>query len=112
MEFPRLCFVLFHGWRAAALRRVHYGERTMIRISTLALAIAIVAPIAPAAMAQTGGSPAVAAHKAKMPNKEPKFESRRPLYNMAPGNAPVLGRDDPAGTGGGSIGYNKMLYNW
>jgi hypothetical protein len=112
MEFSRLGFVLVRGWRAAALCRGHHGERTMIRISTLALAIAFAVATAPVAMAQTGGSPAVAAHKAKMPNKEPRFESWRPLYNMAPGNAPTLGRDDPAGTGGGSIGYNKMLYNW
>jgi len=36
----------------------------------------------------------------------------RPLYNMAPGSALVNGRDDPAFTGGGSLGYNQMIYNW
>jgi hypothetical protein len=31
---------------------------------------------------------------------------------MAPGSAPANGRDDPAFTGGGSLGYNQMIYNW
>ena len=40
------------------------------------------------------------------------MQHARPLYNMAPGSAPVNGRDDPAFTGGGSLGYNQMIYNW
>jgi hypothetical protein len=76
----------------------------MIRIAMLALAATgAVAVTAPAAMARTSS----AAHKAKAP----RYENSRPLYNMAPGDAPALGRDTPAGTGGGSTGYNKMLYN-
>ena len=93
----------------------------MTKFATLALVVAIVAlgPAGPA-MAQTGGaSPSVAttSPKAKaFPAKAfpAKVAPRlaRPLYNMAPGSAPVNGRDDPAFTGGGSLGYNQMIYNW
>lgn len=33
------------------------------------------------------------------------------LYNVVPLDAP-RNPDDPAATGGGSIGYNQMIYNW
>ncbi|HEX4411825.1 MAG TPA: hypothetical protein VH206_23880 [Xanthobacteraceae bacterium] len=78
----------------------------MIKITTLALATAFAAAaMAPSAMAQSA-SPKIA-HKARAPH----YESGRPLYNMAPGTSSPLGRDTPAGTGGGSTGYNQMLYN-
>jgi hypothetical protein len=36
------------------------------------------------------------------------------IYNVAPGYNVQRGSDenDPASTGGGSLGYNQNLYNW
>jgi hypothetical protein len=36
----------------------------------------------------------------------------RPLYNVAPQSRAPVNSDDPALTGGGSIGYNQNIYNW
>jgi hypothetical protein len=108
MEFIGLAPVLCVG-RAAWNCRVT-GEKDMTKFATLALAATIAGGVAGSAMAQTGGvSPSAAApsHKAKV-----SVRHARPLYNMAPGSAPVNGRDDPAFTGGGSLGYNQMIYNW
>jgi len=33
------------------------------------------------------------------------------LYDVVP-QYPLLNANDPAATGGGSIGYNQMIYNW
>ena len=81
----------------------------MIKVSTVALAatIAALGMAAPASAQTSGPSTSVAApsHKAKAPRP-----SDRPLYNMAPGAAWSRSGDDPAATGGGSIGYNQMLY--
>jgi hypothetical protein len=87
----------------------------MIRISALAFSVALVAQgTASSAVAQTilapqsASPPSVASHKANAIR-----HGARPLYNMAPGNYPARGgSDDPAVTGGGSIGYNQMIYNW
>ena len=83
------------------------------KVATVALVAAMAASMAAMAtpsFAQTNaGTPAATApaHKAKAP-----AQHARPLYNMAPGSAPANGRDDPAFTGGGSLGYNQMIYNW
>jgi hypothetical protein len=110
MEFIACGPVLLPG-RAAWKCRVT-GEKNMTKFATLALVVAIAAAgMAGSAMAQTGGtSPSVAPapHKAKASAQQ----RARPLYNMAPGSAPVNGRDDPVFTGGGSLGYNRMIYNW
>lgn len=34
------------------------------------------------------------------------------LYDVVPPSAPSGLSDDPASTGGGSIGYNQMIYKW
>jgi hypothetical protein len=96
-------------WAGGMYLPGHQERRTMIRVSALALAIAVAAAgtVSPASAQTSTASPSVASHKTKASG-----QSARPLYNMAPGNGPVLGRDSPAGTGGGSIGYNQMLYNW
>jgi hypothetical protein len=87
----------------------------MIRISALAFSVALVAQgAASSAVAQTTLAPqsalppSVASHKARVIR-----HGARPLYNMVPANLPARGgSDDPAATGGGSIGYNQMIYNW
>lgn len=88
----------------------------MTKFATLALVVAIAAGgAAGAATAQTGGtspSIATASHKAGASVAKASVRHARPLYNMAPGGAAVNGRDDPAFTGGGSLGYNQMIYNW
>ncbi len=76
-------------------------------VATVAL-VAAVAAFGTPSFAQTNtGSPSVTA-----PTHKASVQHARPLYNMAPGSAPVNGRDDPAFTGGGSLGYNQMIYNW
>lgn len=93
----------------------------MTKCATLALVVAIAAAGAVgSAMAQTGApSPSVATEShqaktsvAKTSMAKTSVRHARPLYNMAPGSALVNGRDDPAFTGGGSLGYNQMIYNW
>ncbi len=39
---------------------------------------------------------------------------RMPTHNIVPGYNPQthLDPDDPVLTGGGSLGYNKNIYNW
>ena len=36
----------------------------------------------------------------------------RALYNVAPQSRTPVNSDDPALTGGGSLGYNQNIYNW
>jgi hypothetical protein len=88
-------------------------EKKMIRVTKFAstvLPIAAAAGVALAAALAVGiATPSAAAtHHAKAPASH----AGRPLYNVAPqGRAPV-NSDDPALTGGGSIGYNQNIYNW
>jgi hypothetical protein len=109
MEFIGAELVLFVGGRHSLCRVIR--RKTMFRVSALVLAVAIAAAgTATSASAQTGGSStsvAAPSHKAKAPRP-----NDRPLYNMVPGTAWSRSGDDPTSTGGGSIGYNQMLYNW
>jgi hypothetical protein len=77
----------------------------MIRVSVFALLAAIAAvSLAVPASAESSHIAAAAHH------------SGRPLYDVVPhGQAVVNGAvnsDDPSLTGGGSTGYNQMIYNW
>jgi hypothetical protein len=72
----------------------------MIRVSVLALtaAIAAVSVVAPAS-AKSSHIPAAAHHSG-------------PLYDVVPQGLGAVNSDDPSLTGGGSVGYNQMIYNW
>ncbi len=61
-----------------------------------AMATALVAP----AFAQGSHAKLVAHH------------TNRPLYDVAPLGGGPVNSDDPSLTGGGSAGYNQMIYNW
>jgi len=66
----------------------------MIRISVFAL-VAVIAAVSLAVPAS-----AAARH------------SGRPLYDVVPQGQAAVNSDDPSLTGGGSTGYNQMIYNW
>jgi hypothetical protein len=59
---------------------------------------------------------AIAAVSLAVPASAAARHSGRPLYDVVPqGQAVVNGTvnsDDPSLTGGGSTGYNQMIYNW
>jgi hypothetical protein len=46
------------------------------------------------------------------PRKHKAAVGQRGLHFMVPRTQPGLDPDDPALTGGGSLGYNKNIYNW
>jgi len=77
----------------------------MIRISIFALvaAVAAVSLVVPASAKSS--HIAMAAH-----------HSGRPLYDAVPQGPGIINgainSDDPSLTGGGSAGYNQMIYNW
>jgi hypothetical protein len=73
----------------------------MIRVLVFALTAAIAAGslVAPAA-AKSRRSPAAATHHSG------------PLYDVVPQGQRAVNSDDPSLTGGGSAGYNQMIYNW
>jgi hypothetical protein len=72
----------------------------MIRVSVFALTAAIAAGgLAAPASAKSHHSPAAAHHSA-------------PLYDVVPQRQGAVNSDDPSLTGGGSAGYNQMIYNW
>jgi hypothetical protein len=76
----------------------------MIRVAKIAsisalVAAALAAALAAPASAQGNHAKLVAHH------------TNRPLYDVAPRGGPV-NSDDPSLTGGGSAGYNQMIYNW
>ncbi len=81
------------------------GRKMMIRvvkiasISVLVAAVMAAALVAPA-FAQGGHAKLVAHH------------TNRPLYDAAPLGRGRVNSDDPSLTGGGSTGYNQMIYNW
>ncbi len=66
----------------------------------LVLAMAIVA-IASSAFAASNA-----------PKKHKTAVGQHRLYLMVPNTQPGLDPDDPALTGGGSLGYNRNIYNW
>ena len=85
----------------------------MTRVSALALIAAVAAAgiITPAFAQSSANPPSVTpavSHQAKVRARH----NGRQLYNMIPQNSSVRNSDDPALTGGGSIGYNQMIYNW
>jgi len=71
-----------------------------------------VLPIAAAAAATLAIGIATPAAAATHHAKGPAHYSGRPLYNVAPQSRAPVNSDDPALTGGGSIGYNQNIYNW
>jgi hypothetical protein len=79
----------------------------MIRISILALVTttAAAAIVSPATAQSRAGLSAPAARIVA-------HRSARPLYDMVPQRGAPAFSDDPASTGGGSLGYNQMIYNW
>ena len=75
----------------------------MIRVSTFSFAAAL------AAMSLAVPASAKPAHaNVTVPRAD------RPLYDVAPQGAVgrAVNSDDPSLTGGGSTGYNQMIYNW
>ena len=46
------------------------------------------------------------------PHKTGAHHTTRPLYDVAPQGGTSVNSDDPSLTGGGSAGYNQMIYNW
>jgi len=76
----------------------------MTRLSSLALALTFAA---------VGiASPAAAQNMARSGAKAAGHHIKGPLYDVVPPGAPNGFSDDPSRTGGGSIGYNQMIYNW
>jgi hypothetical protein len=104
--------VLFTGGRHVPCRETR--RKPMIKVSAFALAVTFaVAGVASSALAQASPSSNAKAatashHQARVSGRE----TGRGLYNMVPGGVPARNGDDPSATGGGSIGYNQMLYNW
>jgi hypothetical protein len=73
----------------------------MIRVSVFAVAAAITAlSLVVPASAKSHRSPAAATHHSS------------PLYDVVPQGQGAVNSDSPSLTGGGSIGYNQMIYNW
>jgi hypothetical protein len=87
-------------------------EKAMTSVAKLALlaAFAAAGASAPAFAQSATKSPAVAATASHRPNGSAHHNGR--LFDSAPQNAPARDADAPSATGGGSIGYNQMLYNW
>jgi hypothetical protein len=81
----------------------------MSRFSSLALVLTTLAlSFAAAGLA----SPAAAQSNTAWPDGKAAHYSNGALYDMVPPSAPNGFSDDPSRTGGGSIGYNQMIYNW
>jgi hypothetical protein len=77
--------------------RVPKFASTVLPIAAaVALAIGVVTPAAAATRHANG----------------PAHYAGHPLYNVAPQSRAPVNSDDPALTGGGSIGYNQNIYNW
>lgn len=81
----------------------------MIRISIFALVVMTAAAAAFAAPAAAQSRTPVSAHNARVAAHQ---QSARRLYNMVPQQSAPAFSDDPSSTGGGSVGYNQMIYNW
>jgi hypothetical protein len=73
----------------------------MIRVSVFALVAAIAAVSLAVPASAESSHIATAAH-----------HSGRPLYDVVPQGQAAVNSDDPSLTGGGSTGYNQMIYNW
>ncbi len=75
----------------------------MVRVSTFTFTAAL------AAMSLAVPASAKPAHA-----KITVHRADRPLYDVAPQGAVgrAVNSDDPSLTGGGSTGYNQMIYNW
>jgi hypothetical protein len=81
----------------------------MMPVTKIASTVLPIAAAVTAALAIGMATPAAAAtHHAK----GPAHYAGRPLYNVAPQSRAPVNSDDPALTGGGSIGYNQNIYNW
>jgi hypothetical protein len=104
MEFHDAGHVPLPG-RAASIGEADPGAESMIRVSLFALVTAVTAVtfVVPAS--------AKSSHRAAVAHR-----GGRPLYDVVsrgPGAANgAVNSDDPSLTGGGSIGYNQMIYNW
>ena len=98
MEFPGIAVVLLHGKTGGLV----IEEEIMSRLSLFALVTVVAAAgiVAPT-LAQSHAASSRAKAAARYPG----------LYDVAPRHAP-RNSDDPAATGGGSIGYNQMIYAW
>ena len=86
----------------------------MIRVAKFAgaAAIAAISLTVPATAAVHGR---VVAHHIYRPPMDRSRMGRspmgRPLYDVVPQGYAPRNSDDPALTGGGSLGYNQMIYN-
>jgi hypothetical protein len=104
MEFLAVSFVLIRGRARRQRAQFVNQEKTMTSISKLALlATFAAAGIASPAFAQSDAN----SHSHRIP----AHLSGR-LFDMAPQNVSARDSDIPSATGGGSVGYNQMLYNW
>jgi len=95
-------------WTAGQGIQIGNQEKTMTSVAKLALLAALAAGIASPALARSdahSSSAKVRAHDIRA------YDSGR-LFDMAAPSAPKHAADTPSATGGGSTGYNQMLYNW
>jgi hypothetical protein len=86
---------------AGSVGSAGYQEKIMIRVSTFTFAAAI------AAMSLAMPASAKPAHAKAMTHP-----TDQPLYDVIPQQQRSVNSDDPSLTGGGSAGYNAMIYNW
>jgi hypothetical protein len=78
------------------IRVAKFVSISVLVVTAMAVAMGLVAP----ASAQGSRAKLVAHH------------TNRPLYDVVPQRSAPVNSDDPSLTGGGSTGYNQMIYNW
>jgi len=78
------------------IRVAKLTSTSVLAVTAIAMAMGAVAP----ASAQGSRAKLVAHH------------TNRPLYDVLPQRSAPVNSDDPSLTGGGSTGYNQMIYNW
>jgi len=80
------------------IRVAKFVSRT-VPVTALAVTALVIGLAAPAAAASRHG-------------RAPVHHAANPIYDVAPQGQHAVDSDDPSLTGGGSLGYNKNIYNW
>jgi len=81
----------------------------MMFVTKIASTVLPIAAVAGMALAISAVTPAAAAtHYARAA----AYHAGGSLYDVAARSRAPVNSDDPALTGGGSIGYNQNIYNW
>ncbi|MGA7431295.1 MAG: hypothetical protein WBQ24_16485 [Xanthobacteraceae bacterium] len=78
------------------IRVVKFASISVLVVAAMAMSMGLVAP----ASAQGSRARLVAHH------------TNRLLYDVVSQRSVPVNSDDPSLTGGGSTGYNQMIYNW